>query len=288
MNTAVQPDIMGMNRQHIPPSALYTAATWRWGGLPYAEVTAPAGAGRVFALVNAYMALYRCVNPQKISLRHNLLHRHVAIDRLLQRSPCQQVMEIAAGFSPRGCDFSAAGGRQYFEIDLPSVVACKRRQLERSQRGREVLARSNFSLVAGDVRSLNLDAAPFLAQPSFIISEGLMMYFTREQQLQIWRQLASFLQQQGGEYVFDYIPLPDEPPLSRLGHSMEQACRRLFKPPPPFAYDARTRFEVADDLRAAGFGKVEVHATDEMDASWSLPYPEVRTRTIIYHCHFGR
>ena len=90
--------------------------------------------------------------------------------------------------------------------------------------------------------------------------------------------------EQGGEYVFDYIPVDDEPPRSLLGQCLSDLRHRLTNPPPPFAYDERTRLDVVADLRAAGFSSVEAIDTRAVARNWSLPHADVPTRTIIYHC----
>lgn len=274
---------MGKNRQRIPHSALYTSATWQWGRLPCADLVTPAGAGRVFWLVNAFLFLYRLLNPRKISLRHNLLHRHAAIDTLLRRSFCRQAIEIAAGFSPRGCMVSADTAWRYYEVDLPEVVALKRAQLTASVDGQAVLSRPNFFLLAGDITRLDF-SAPFDRQPTFVITEGIMMYFRRDAQMAIWRNIAAFIEAQGGEYVFDYIPLEDEPPRSRLGQWLSDWRHRRVNLPSDFAYDERTRLEVVQDLQAAGFSQVEAIDTGQIAQDWGLPHARVPTRTIIYHC----
>lgn len=275
-------EIMGLNSQRIPHSALYTSATWKWGQLAYADCVTPRQAEGVFRLVNAYLALYRRLNPQKISLKHNLLHRHAAIDHLIQASSCRQIIEIAAGFSPRGCFFSEQPERQYFEVDLAEVIALKRQQLQSSVRGRQVLERSNFTLQTGDIT--RLDFMAFAKVPTLLVSEGIMMYFQRDAQQLIWRNIAQFVRTHGSEYIFDYIPLDDEPPRSTLGQVLSNMRQKLFKPPPAFAYDERTRHDVRDDLLAAGFSAVEIINTADVAQSWQLPHPEVATRTIIYHC----
>ncbi len=277
---------MGKNRHKIPHSALYTAATWKWGGIPYADIVTPTGADRVFNIVNGFMLPYRWLNPQKISLKHNLLHRHVVIDTLIRRSSCRQVVEVAAGFSPRGCMVSGNPDYRYFEVDLPEVVALKRVQLENSTTGRAVLARPNYTLLAGDITQLDF-THPFAAEPTMVVSEGIMMYFKRDTQMSIWQNIARFIRANGGEYVFDYIPIDDEPPRSSLGQFLSDLRQRLTHPPPPFAYDERTRDDVRADLIKAGFSFVEAIDTHTVARDWSLPHAEVRTRTIIYRCRVG-
>lgn len=273
---------MDRNEDNIPYSALYTAATWRWGRVPCAELTTPEGASRVFSIVNAYMVLYRLLNPKKFSLQHTLLHRHTAIDALLERAQCPQIIEIAAGFSPRGSRYSADPACRYYDVDLPDVVALKRKQLGLSEAGQSVLRRPNLQLVAGDITCLDMTA--FAAQKTFVITEGIMMYFDRQTQMEIWKKLADFIRQNGGEYVFDYIPLDDEPPRSWLGSLLSRARDRILGNPSTYAYDERGRMDVVRDLQAAGFSQVEALDSGVIAPRWGLPHADVKTRVIVYHC----
>lgn len=283
MSTPTDHKIMGKDEKNIPYSALYTAATWRWGQLPCAELTTPQGAEGMFKAINAYMALYRLLNPRKNSLPCTLLHRHTIINTLLKRSGCRQLIEIAAGFSPRGSMVSADPALQYYEIDLPEVVGLKRNQLSLSPAGQAVLARPNYTLLAGDITALDF-SQPFAAVSTFVITEGIMMYFKREMQMAIWRVIAQFIARVGGEYVFDYIPLDVEPQRSVLGKILSRIKTFIIQTESPFAYDQRTRHDVAADLRAAGFSSVEQIDSLEVARAWNLPHAEERTQVIIYCC----
>lgn len=240
----------------------------------------PDGATSLFRAVNFYMVLYRWLNPKKFSLQHTLLHRHTAINRLLANATCPQVIEIAAGFSPRGSMVSEDPSIDYVEVDMPEVIELKRRRLQSSTDGKRVLARKNFKLQPGDVT--RLDFTEFPQQPSFVVTEGLMMYFRREQQLHIWRNIANHIDKCGGEYVFDYIPLDDEPPRSFLGKFFS-TVRSLFLKQ-TYAYDERTRMQIADDLRSAGFKRIDVYNSAKIAREWRLPKSDIPTRVIIYRC----
>lgn len=273
------PSTMSLGKDNIPPSALYTAAAWRWGRLPGAELVTPPNARPVFRVMNAYLTLYGLLNPGWHSLKHTLLHRHAGIEHLLHQSHCSQVVEIAAGFSPRGSTISADPSMQYFEVDLTPVIAAKRALLQTTPEGRMVLRRDNFTLLQGDVTAM--DWSRFAACPSFIVTEGLMMYFDRTTQMRIWRDIAEFLRANRGEYVFDYLPTPDEPRRSfpgRLLSRMRGAQRRAFP------CDGRNRHEIADDLRAAGFKNIAVHASADFSRAWNLPHAKAHTRVILYRC----
>lgn len=273
------PSAMSLGKDDIPPSALYTAATWRWGRLPGADLVTPPEADRVFRAMNAYMSLYRLLNPGWHSLKHTLIQRHVGVEHLLHAANHSQVIEIAAGFSPRGSAVSADPSIGYFEVDLAPVIAAKRAMLQATPAGREVLRRANFTLLEGDVMAL--DWTRFAPCPSFIITEGLMMYFDRSRQLAIWRDIAAFLRGHRGEYVFDYLPVPDEPRRSLAGRCLS----RLRGPKrPPFPCDGRNRYEIADDLRAAGFKDIAIHSSVDFAGAWNLPHAKAHTRVILYRC----
>jgi O-methyltransferase involved in polyketide biosynthesis len=273
------PSTMSFGKDNIPPSALYTAAAWRWGKLPGADLVTPPNARRVFRVMNAYLTLYGLLNPGWHSLKHTLLHRHTGIEHLLRESHCSQVIEIAAGFSPRGSAISEDPSMQYFEVDLPPVIAAKRAVLQSTPAGLMVLGRNNFTLLEGDVTAM--DWRRFAACPSFLITEGLMMYFDRAAQMGIWQAIAEFLRAHRGEYVFDYLPAPDEPRRSVAGRMLSRmrgGRRRAF------ACDGRNRHEIADDLRAAGFKSVAVHASADFARAWNLPHAKAHTRVILYRC----
>jgi O-methyltransferase involved in polyketide biosynthesis len=274
---------MDKNKDNIAVSALYTAATWRWAGFPCAEFVTPENARPVFQLVNAFMLFYRLLNPRKFSLRHQLTHRHAAIDHLLSKAGNPRVVEVAAGFSARGSRVSADPSITYVEVDLPDMVRVKRTQLESTASGRAVLGRSNFQLRDGDVTNLDF-AWEFGGTPVTVISEGLMMYFPRDMQLMIWSRMADLLRHSGGVYLFDYIPLSDEPERSLPGKLLHWLRKSVFSLHDDFSYDGRNRVQVAEDLHCAGFDEVDIVSTGDVAKHWALPQARVPSRTIIYAC----
>ena len=122
-------------------TALYTSQVWAWGQLPCAELLASRDGKRVFDVTNAALGLMRRGTP----LRFALLHRHTMIDHLVGEWRPRRIVELAAGLSRRGAAVSADPAVHYVEVDLPDVVAHKRRLLERSEAGRTVLARPNYA-----------------------------------------------------------------------------------------------------------------------------------------------
>lgn len=274
---------MDTNKDNVAVSSLYTAAVWNWAKLRYAEVCTPPGSLGVFRAVNGYMRIYRWINPRFCDLRYQLLHRHQSINCLLENNPTSKVIEIASGFSPRGAWFSRNRPVQYFEVDLPDVVEYKRRHLSRSELGLAILKRPNFHLQAGDVMALRLDQwGP--AVSTAIVSEGLMMYFSRDQQLTIWADIAKYINSVGGYYLFDYIPLSDEPSRSRVGQWLHNLRMKFPKLQGDFKYDSRTAEGIAADLKAVGFQVVEVHSTSRLKRIFGLAGLDRPSNTLIFAC----
>ncbi len=287
--------VMDTNRDQVAVSALYTAATWHWAQLPGAELTTPPEAASVFRWVNAYLVAYRWLNPQVYSLPHQLLHRHTVLDRVLndflddtaEVPEGHQVVEVASGFSPRGLAFTAARPVRYTEIDLPAMVQAKKQQLARSAAGQHARARQHWRLHEGDVTQLDFvatyaaDATP---PRTAVITEGLMMYFPRPAQLDIWHRIAACVARTNGLYAFDYIPLSEEPPRSLLGRWLHAFRVHVLRIRGDFAYDDRDRAAVVADLKSCGFTDVTVLETGAQARAWQLPQAEVPTHTLIFVC----
>src|SRR5262249_15013376 len=97
----------------ITPTAHYTAAVWARNGLSHPALSTTAGR-LMFESTRPTMALFRALGGTK--LEDQLLARHRLIDRLLDaaidRGEVTQVIEIAAGLSPRGWRFTRNHGER--------------------------------------------------------------------------------------------------------------------------------------------------------------------------------
>ncbi len=251
-------------------TALYTSGVWTWGGLSYAHLYATSDSKRVFDATNAALAL---ASLGKSTLRYALLHRHAMIDHLLETSPATQVIEIAAGLSRRGAAYSAM--RRYTEIDLPSVISHKRALLERTPEGRVVLER--LHLVGEDVETADL-AAHRGPGPVLVIAEGLMMYLAGDAR----RRLFGKLRELGEvELVFDLVPTSEQPKPGLIGRALEAAMKQ-FTGGRTFERDAKTRAQLLDELRGAGFTEARAIAAADVARDWKLPHAEIRTDTVVF------
>ena len=260
-------------------TALYTSQVWAWAELPCAELFATRDGKRVFDATNAVLGVMRRGTP----LRYALVHRHAMIDELVRRWQPRRVVELAAGLSRRGAAVSADPHIPYIEVDLPAVIAHKRRLLERTAAGREVLGRAGFALVAGDVETIELGPLA-VGEPVVVIAEGLAMYLDAAARRRLFAKIAAL-----GEvrFVFDLVPTDEEPPPGLSGRMLEAAMKR-FTGGRTFERDARTRGGVVAELRDAGFTEVEAIAATDVAAAWALPHAERVTPTVVFTARVAR
>ena len=119
---------------NIGPTAHYTGYVWTRHGLSHPLLATASGRlyFRAAQPVNALASLCG-----QTSLEGLLLARHRVIDALLAEAidagRITQVIELAAGLSPRGWRFADRYGQNltYIDTDLPDMAARKRRLLAR-------------------------------------------------------------------------------------------------------------------------------------------------------------
>jgi O-methyltransferase involved in polyketide biosynthesis len=115
----------------ISPTAHYTGHVWYRNGLSHPRLATREGRLMYDALAPA---MWLAAPLAQTTLEDYLLARHRAIDALLTaaigRGEVGQVIEVAAGLSPRGWRFvSRHPELVYLEGDLPAMAARKRRAL---------------------------------------------------------------------------------------------------------------------------------------------------------------
>ncbi len=264
-------------------TALYTSHVWKWSRFEAADLFVNWRSRDVFNATNLALGIARLFRRGLPSLRHGLAQRHSIIDNLLADSGCKQVLELAAGLSRRGAAMSRDPHLRYVEVDLPGVIERKRKLLERSQPGRVVAARSNLILVAGDVRETDF-ASLLEPGPTFVIAEGLLMYLDAEQQRELWARIATLLADRpGSEFVFDLVPFCEQPEPGVIGRLLERVFKR-FTRGASFAFDDRTREQLADELRECGFGSVELIEPADAPERWEVPFADERTQVLVFRC----
>ncbi|HKA90641.1 MAG TPA: class I SAM-dependent methyltransferase [Haliangiales bacterium] len=267
-------------------TALYTSGAWSWGRLPGAELLASREAKAAFDGTNLVLAV-TSLFASGPSLRCSLIQRHLMIDRLLADAGAKHVLELAAGLSRRGVAVTADPTVRYTEVDRAPVIAHKRRLLARSDAGRAALARPNLRLVGADVVDAplgDLADAPDGA-PLFVIAEGLLMYLDAPAQRSLWRRIRALFDRRPGVLVFDLVPLAEHARVGRAGRALRWLFRRATRGA-RFARDARTRHDIAAELRDLGFA-VELLEPSAVIDRWRLPHGDVRTQQLLFVCRVG-
>lgn len=193
----------------ISPTAHYTGYTWFHHGLSHPALVTREG--RIFhALLEPLAAISRRIGMP--TLEGLLLARHHAIDQQLtqavERGTIGQVIEIAAGLSPRGWDFARRFGDRltYIEADLPAMAQRKRKLL--ADAGLQTPAHRVVDLDAlADDGPLSLARLADSLDPSkglAIITEGLINYFPIDAVFGMWQRFAATLKRfQDGLYLSD-------------------------------------------------------------------------------------
>jgi O-methyltransferase involved in polyketide biosynthesis len=265
-------------------TALYTSQAWIQGSLPEADLFDTRTGRAIYHAITAIYRAARWLRPAMTPILTGLLHRHLMIDHLLEDQDPGQVLELAAGLSARGARYSA-GGHRYTELDLPPMIDAKRRLLGRCLRGREIVARPNLRMVAGDVTCLDMNALLDRRRSALVIAEGLHMYLDVATQRKLWRKIAEGLGRgAGGAFVFDHYR---HTPSQRPGRVSDAVLRTMsgWQRRIGFRPDRRSNKALVRDLGAAGFNRVEILRSKDIAHRWALPQAHVPTDVVLFLAH---
>jgi O-methyltransferase involved in polyketide biosynthesis len=257
---------MAEPRTSISPTAHFTAAVWARNGLSHPALSTQVGR----AMYWSSWPLMRAVQGLGgVGLEDFLLARHVLIDQRLrlaiESGRVSQVIEVAAGMSPRGWRFAERYGERitYLETDLPEMVERKRAAL----RGAGLLGPGHRvetldALDESGPRSLGavaggLDPSAGVA----IVIEGLLTYLDRAAVLGLWGRSAEVLARFPHGLMLCDLHLASE----NRGATTAIGVRLLSM----FVHgDVRMHFDdeaaALAALAAAGFGDAAVHRGSEV------------------------
>lgn len=274
-----------MSRPHpetISPTAHYTGYVWYAHGLSHEAFASPTGRFMYRALRGPNLIAQRVGLP---SLEGMLLARHRLIDLRLEQAieagEIEQVIEIAAGMSPRGWRFATRYAERitYVEADLPGMIAHKRRIL--AALGGETAHHRTVEIDAlADTGPTSLAAVCATLDPTkgtAILTEGLINYFERDVVLAIWRRFATALRRFPRSLYLSDLMLRDDnrgPISTGFGWFLSAFVRGRVHLPFATAEHAEDALESAGlvgllldprelafelkDLEAAGAGRVRI------------------------------
>lgn len=183
----------------------------------------------------------------------------------LADKPDALVVELAAGFSPRGIQLARKmPGIRVVEIDLPDVLQEKLRRLRMA---RHITIPANIDWREGDLSTESLTSMLHYEKADVIVMEGLLPYFTREDCVNILRQAHDNLKP-GGICLCDILYRKQMEEVLRLGafiHYRRQA--------------GSTRYAAADIeeihllFEEAGFAGSSAYVPSALAEQWSLLRP---------------
>ncbi|HUJ57847.1 MAG TPA: class I SAM-dependent methyltransferase [Kofleriaceae bacterium] len=190
-----------MSRPHpetISPTAHYTGYVWYANGQSHEAFATRRGRLMYQALRGpnaAMLAIGLPTLPGMLLARHRLIDQRLA--RAIDAGEIGQVVEVAAGLSPRGWRFRQRYGDRirYVEADLPDMIENKRRVL--AQLGGETAHHRTVEIDAlADAGPTSIDGVCGALDPArgtAIITEGLINYFDTPTVLGMWHRFARAL-----------------------------------------------------------------------------------------------
>lgn len=194
----------------VSPTALYTGAVWAKHRLSHPAFATIEGRLLYAAGAPAMMLSRRFGGPTLDGL---LLARHEVIDEQLHAAikagTVSQIIEIAAGLSPRGWRYARRYGDRirYVEADLPAMAARKRALLARvgcAETANHRVADIDAFALTGPASLDGIAATLDPERGTAIITEGLINYFPLNAVNGLWRRMATTLQRfPNGLYLSD-------------------------------------------------------------------------------------
>ncbi len=194
--------------------------------------------------------------PARMMAIETLTKRHFAEDK-----PGLLLVDVAAGFSPRGLHLAQQYPQaQVVEIDLPEVVAEKKKRFEKG----EIELPPNLSWIEADLGKANLSDLLEGRQANLITSEGLTLYLTPDENTRLFQQVSACLAP-GGIFMCEIYfknklqKLQQNPNVNTIASFVF----RIVGSVPGLMADAETAIEL---MSQAGLDQVtEYLVTDMMD-----------------------
>jgi len=182
----------------ISPTAGLTAYHRSFSDIPFASEVAREG--KVTEIAGTLLQQTDKITGMFSSVALEL--RYKAINQALQRGGFNQVLEIACGFSPRGLDIAANGGR-YVGTDLPGIGGVVFPVLRKIAL-REGISPDNLRYQAADAlqeEGLKRAAGFFHGRRFAICNEGLLPYLSLEEKRQVATYIRKLLEPGGGSWI---------------------------------------------------------------------------------------
>lgn len=198
---------MARGNPRIAPTAHFTAQAWVREQFPNSHYFDTLTGRFLFGGTRVALGVARPLAPPPLRFHHQYLfiRHHVFEQRLRELAP-DYVLEIGAGLSPRGLSFCQSNPElTYVELDLPHMVAAKRRYL-----GGAPLP-SNYHLgsvdLLADSFATDVPVTPSPGARIVAITEGVIDYLDMDEKRLALGNIAQFLSVHGGgHYLLELHP----------------------------------------------------------------------------------
>ncbi|HEX2914424.1 MAG TPA: class I SAM-dependent methyltransferase [Chloroflexia bacterium] len=176
-------------------TAYYTSAVWAKHGTPESALFLTRTGKILNWMVTWGGGLLGLYGNYSVS-RLFLLPRHLGINALIEKVDYPQIVELAAGLSARGLEWSGQHSGCYLEIDQTAVISRKKALLSKAASvppDYALLATDLLKVNGPELKSLVLTEAE-TARPTLLIAEGLTGYLDEQalrRLLQLIREVAA-------------------------------------------------------------------------------------------------
>ncbi len=261
---------------YISPTAHYTGSVW-YNNKMGAPGLSTARGQLYYNFVRPFDWLAASLTGG-LSLENSLLQRHKLIDHLLtqkiESGEVTQVVEIAAGISPRGYRFrNKYPHLKYLETDLPGMINTRRQLAQQIPEMQQHLI---------ELDALNDDYMTVLgkrldqSQACAMITEGLIGYLNKPQAEQVWSRVFSFMSHfNSGTYYTDM----------HVAEHNQNVVVDLFKRGlalfvgNTIEWAFETDEEVINAMKKNGARAIVLHNPDDFITSLGLP--RVKTSSVV-------
>lgn len=241
--------------RHISFTAHYTGYIWFQMGISHPALATPKGkalailAHPVESIAEKYIG-----GSMRTTLkaRHTLLDEHLT--QLIEQHPDLQVLEIAAGLSPRGWWFRDHFPQiDYRELDLPAMAETKQAALQH-------INPNSPKMLSADLFTEDFQRvfAEFdTHKPLVIISEGLINYFDKALLAQLLSSMVKYGQDfKTLHYLTDLYPEPVKNKLAKVIWTSSKLLKLVSRS--AFSFHFIKPAEVRDFFQNAGFDHVDI------------------------------
>lgn len=264
----------------MTPVTHLTAQAWVHEGFPNAAYFDTRMGRWLFWPMHAALSRLRTHAPSLPWHEEFLFIRHYAYEERLRDLSPDFVLEAGAGLSPRGLTFASEYPHLvYVEVDLPHIVATKRRLLKHMSLPPNYHIRAADLLAYDFAESIGVHPKP--GHKLAVVTEGVTDYLGMEEKRRAWHNIAGFLRLHGGGvYLFDVYTRQR---LAKYPRSASVALKLLsIMVGEPFEKrlfaDADAALAMA---RASGFDAAEILDVEALNPSRYRPPSDYRHFELI-------